>query len=159
MRLICDEVVEEMKQAYPTRSIRFEGTGDLRGVWDLDRIEQVISNLVGNAVVHGADPITLTSRAEADHVVTAVHNQGPPIPDAVIPTLFEPFTQAEQQQDGGRDGLGLGLYIASEIVRAHAGTLTVSSTASEGTTFAFILPRTVPRRARTTGAEPIVRFG
>jgi PAS domain S-box-containing protein len=158
MRLICNEVVEEMKQAHPTRSIRFEGTGDLRGEWDPDRIEQVISNLVGNAIKHGADPVTLTSRAEADHVVTAVHNQGLPILDAVIPTLFEPFTQAEQQLDGGRDGLGLGLYIASEIVRAHAGTLIVSSSPQEGTIFTFMLPRIVPRRARTTtGAGPVVQ--
>ena len=106
MRLICDEVVDEMKHAYPTRSIRFEGTGDLRADWDPDRIEQVISNLVGNAIKHGADPITLTSRPESDHVVTAVHNQGPPIPDAVIPTLFEPFTRAEQelQTTGGWAG-------------------------------------------------------
>jgi signal transduction histidine kinase len=159
MRLICNEVVEEMTQAYPTRSIRFEGTGDLRVEWDADRIEQVISNLLGNAIKHGADPVTLTSRAEADHVVTAIHNQGPPIPDAVIPTLFEPFTQAEQQLDGGRDGLGLGLYIASEIVRAHAGTLIVSSSPQAGTIFTFMLPRIVPRRARTTtGGEPVVQF-
>ena len=161
MRLICNDAVEEMKQAHPMRELRFEGVGDLRGEWDPDRIEQVLSNLVGNAVMHGEDPITVTSHREEDRVVTSVHNQGPPIPDALIPTLFEPFTRAEQDvqdQHGKHEGLGLGLYIASEIVRAHAGTLTVSSLAGEGTTFTFALPLSIPRRARTTtGEEPIVR--
>jgi PAS domain S-box-containing protein len=158
MRVICDEVVEEIKQAHPTRAISFKATGDLRGVWDPDRIEQVISNLLGNAVAHGADPIVVMSRAEDDHVVTAVHNQGPPIPDAVIPTLFEPFTRAEQEIGTRHEGLGLGLYIANEIVHAHGGALSVSSIAGQGTTFTFALPRNVPVRARTsTGEEPVVR--
>ncbi len=158
MRLICHDVTDELKLAHPDRSIRFKGIGDLRGEWDPDRIEQVISNLLGNAVMHGADPITLTSRGDGAHVVTAVHNRGPAIPDAVIPTLFEPFTAASPEVDGHR-GLGLGLYIASEIVRAHAGTLMLSSTEDEGTTFTFSLPRVVPRRARTTtGEEPIIQM-
>jgi PAS domain S-box-containing protein len=161
MRLICSDVVEETKQANPLRDLRFEGVGDLRGEWDPDRIEQVLSNLVGNAVMHGEGPITVTSHREQERVVTGVHNQGPPIPDVLVPTLFEPFTRAEQDIPGyhrRHEGLGLGLYIASEIVHAHAGTLTVSSLAGEGTTFTFTLPTSVPRRARTTtGEEPIVR--
>jgi PAS domain S-box-containing protein len=158
MRVICEEVVDEMKQAHADRSIRFEGIGDLRGQWDPDRIEQLISNLIGNAVMHGADPITLTIRGDGDRVVTNVNNRGPSIPDGAIQTLFEPFTRASQNTRDGHQGLGLGLYIASEIVRAHAGTLTVSSNASDGTTFTVILPRVVPRRHRTTtGEEPILR--
>lgn len=149
MRLICDDVLQEIKQVFPTRMITFEGTGDLRGEWDPDRLEQVLSNLLGNAVAHGVDPIVLTSHAEADHVVTAVHNRGLQIPDALLPTLFEPFTRATQDSTG-HGGLGLGLYIASEIVRGHGGTLAVSSSAGGETVFTFALPRTVPRRARTT---------
>ncbi len=159
LRLICDEVIEEIKQAHPTRVIRFEGTGDLQGEWDSDRIEQVISNLVGNAIEHGADPILLTSRAEADRVITAVQNQGSPIPDTVIPTLFEPFTSGAQDLQDRHDrheGLGLGLYIANEIVHAHGGTLAVSSVEGE-TIFTFTLPRSVPRRARATTSDvPVV---
>ncbi len=158
LRMICDEVVEEIKQVHLTRAIHFEGSGDLHGVWDPDRVEQVISNLVGNAVAHGADPIIVTSRAERDHVVTAVHNRGPAIADVLIPTLFEPFTRATQSSEDKHDrgeGLGLGLYIANEIVRAHGGTIDVSSV-EDDTTFTFTLPRTVPRARATTGEEPIV---
>ena len=156
--MICEEGVDEIKLVYATRTIQFSGIGDLRGEWDPNRIEQVVSNLVGNAVIHGADPIVVTSRGEDDVVVTSVHNEGPPIPDTLMPTLFEPFTKASQGvQADARQGLGLGLYIAHEIVRAHGGTLVVRSIAAEGTTFTFALPRLVPRRARTTtGEEPIV---
>ena len=158
MHRICTEVVEEIKQAHPSRSISFDGIGDLRGEWDPDRIEQVVSNLVGNAIVHGADPIVVTSRATEDAVVTTVHNQGPPIPEGVIPILFEPFTRAGHEVQHSDEGLGLGLYIANEIVHTHGGTLTVSSVAGKGTTFTFALPRSVPRRARTTtGEAPVVK--
>lgn len=160
LRVICEQGVEEIEQVYTTRTIRFSGIGDLRGEWDPDRIEQVVSNLIGNAVIHGADPVVVTSRGEHHVVTTSVHNEGPPIPEALIPTLFDPFTKVtadRQDRPDGRQGLGLGLYIAHEIVRAHGGTLVASSGAAEGTTFTFALPRRVPRRARaTTSEEPIV---
>jgi PAS domain S-box-containing protein len=160
MAVIASDVIEESKQAHPKRTFRFEGTGDLTGDWDPARIEQVISNLVGNAVVHGLDPVVVTSRPEGDHVITSVHNRGTPIPDALLPTLFEPFTRAaymtEEGQAASGVGLGLGLYISNEIVHAHGGTFSVSSSAHEGTTFTFALPRIVPRRARTTTDEQLV---
>ena len=121
MRLICAEVVDEIKQAHPSRTVSFEGNGDLRGEWDPDRVEQVVSNLVGNAIVHGADPIVVTSRAPEDGVVTTVHNLGPPIPETVIPTLFEPFTRAGQEVADGHEGLGLGLYIVTRLTQALGG--------------------------------------
>ena len=146
LRGICEEVVEEMKQAYPARTMSFEAVGDLRGEWDPDRVEQVLSNLLGNAVAHGVGPILVTSRAEGDEVVTTVHNQGPPIPAAMIPTLFEPFNSTARVpgKSGELQGLGLGLYIASEIVHAHGGTISVSSVQGEGTDFAIRWPRTHP---------------
>ena len=150
MRSICEEVVEEIRQAHPARSIRLEATGDLRGEWDPDRVEQVLSNLLGNAIAHGSDPVVVATRPTEDRVVTSVHNQGPPISEAMLPTLFEPFTRVDQDvpDRGGRhDGLGLGLYIAREIVQAHGGTLSVTSVADEGTRFTFALPRTVPAPA------------
>ena len=160
LRVICEDGVEEIKQVHATRAIQFSGVGDLRGEWDPDRIEQVISNLVGNAVIHGVGPVTVTSHGKDALVVTSVHNDGSPIPDTLLPTLFEPFTKATeemQEMRGGREGLGLGLFIAHEIVRAHGGTLVVASSAAGGTTFTFALPRRVPRRARTTtGETPIV---
>jgi PAS domain S-box-containing protein len=146
----CGEVVEELQQAYPDRAIRFEGVGDLRGEWDPDRIEQVVSNLVGNAVTHGIGPVHVTGRDDGDVVVTTVHNHGPAIPAAAIPTLFEPFTRHAEEADGARSqGLGLGLYIASEIVQAHGATISVASKEGEGTTFTIRWPRRVPSRPRT----------
>jgi len=147
LQALCHEVVEEMKQAHPDRAIRFEAAGDLRGEWDPDRVEQVVSNLVGNAVTHGIGSVRVTGRDDGDEVVTTVHNQGPSIPAAAIPILFEPFTRPAQEVDGARSqGLGLGLYIASEIVHAHGGTISVASTEGEGTTFTIRWPRSVPHR-------------
>lgn len=160
MRGICDDVIDEVRQAHRSREIRLHAAGDLRGEWDPDRLQQVVSNLLGNAVTHGEDPIVVTCRAEPDQVITAVSNRGRPIPDAVIPTLFEPYTRApDNTEDQPRQhrGLGLGLFIAHEIVRAHGGTLAVSSAQGEDTVFTFALPRIVPRRARTTTDQtPVV---
>jgi len=135
---ISREQANEMGQAFPGRAIRCEAMGDLSGEWDADRVEQLLSNLVGNAVKHGADPITLTARDAGDLVVVTVHNGGPPIPPATLPRLFEPF---QQGTPGASDGLGLGLYIAGEIVRAHRGTIEVRSSEDEGTTVTVTLPR------------------
>ncbi len=150
MATICKDVVDETRQAHPTRAIRFHACGDLTGEWDPDRIAQVMSNLVGNAVAHGLDPIVVSSHAEDEHVVTSIHNRGEPIPDALMSTLFEPFTRGAYLLGDGRatngGGLGLGLYIASEIAHAHGGSMTVSSNTEEGTTFTLALPRIVPLR-------------
>lgn len=115
----------------------------------------MVSNLIGNAVTHGTGPVCVTGRDEGDEVVTTVHNQGPPIPAAVIPTLFEPFTRPVQERPGARGkGLGLGLYIASEIVQAHGATISATSRAGEGTTFTIRWPRCVPRRRPRTTTQP-----
>lgn len=152
LHALCAEVVEEMQQANPDRTISFEAAGDLRGEWDPDRVEQVVSNLVGNAVTHGTGPVRVTARDEGDEVITTVHNLGRAIPAEAIPILFEPFTRPAQDAKGATsDGLGLGLYIASEIVQAHGGTISVASTEAAGTTFTIRWPRSAPRpRPRAT---------
>jgi len=148
LQAMCAAVVEEMQQAHPDRAICFEGSGDLRGEWDPDRVEQVVSNLVGNAVTHGIGPVRVTGRDDGDEVIMTVHNQGRAIPAVTIPILFEPFTRSAAEADGATSqGLGLGLYIASEIVHAHGAAISVTSTASEGTTFTIRWPRSVPRRS------------
>ncbi|HET7500336.1 MAG TPA: HAMP domain-containing sensor histidine kinase [Kofleriaceae bacterium] len=145
LRVVCDQIVEEIKQAHPDRAISFEPRGDLRGEWDPDRIEQAVSNLVSNAISHGTGPVRVISWEEGDEVVTTVHNRGRPVPAAVIPTLFEPFTRpAPEAGSAPPKGLGLGLYIASEIVRAHGGGIAVASSEREGTTFTMRWPRHVP---------------
>ena len=149
LRMLCGQVVDEMKQAHPTRVVSFVGLGDLRGEWDPDRVAQVLSNLIGNAIKHGADPTMVAGFEEGDDVVTTVHNPGPAIPAAAIPTLFEPFkmTRGDDRESPVQKGLGLGLHIVSEIVRAHGGTIAVSSAEGSGTTFTVRWPRRPPRRA------------
>lgn len=148
---ICNEVVAEMRQAHPDRDIGLELVAEIQCECDSDRIEQVLSNLLGNAVVHGADPIRVRVWAELDEIVMSVENQGNPIPAALLPKLFEPFSHGSRSSTSRGDvqGLGLGLYIVSEIVRAHAGTITVSSIPGAGTTFVVRYPRTsAGRQAR-----------
>jgi signal transduction histidine kinase len=104
----------------------------------------VMSNLLGNAVQYGdkAKPIVVTLGSTADEIVIAVRNaiRGGPIPAEVLPSLFAPYQQG-LREPASRNGLGLGLYIANEIVRAHHGTLSASSTAEHGTVFTVTIPR------------------
>ena len=134
--------VDEIKASRPDTVVNLDMGGDLRGEWDGPRLSQVLSNLLGNAVDHGSAvaPITVTARGDADEVVWSVHNQGVPIPEAEFQHIFNPMTtNAARARDG--DHLGLGLYIAEQIVKAHRGWFKVESTAARGTTFTVHLPR------------------
>jgi signal transduction histidine kinase len=106
---------------------------------------QVFSNLIENAVKHGsgASPVTVSQELEDDHVVFAIHNEGEPIAAADSLRIFNPMTRHSQfalAERGPRAGLGLGLFIAQEIVTAHGGTIKVTSSAASGTTFRVRLP-------------------
>jgi len=156
LRAICSDVVAEMKQAHPLRDLRCELDGDLSGECDADRIEQVLSNLIGNAITHGEDPVCVRVESDGDSLVMVVENRGAPIPEKLIPTLFEPFARASRTADaehgeGRNEGLGLGLYIVREIARAHGGSVAVTSTRAEGTRFTVRWPRSAEARARVTG--------
>lgn len=133
---ICRTEVEETRQAYPGRAISCTTSGHLVGDWDPDRLEQLLANLISNAVAHGADPIRVQAHGNGGHVTVSVHNQGPPIAAELLPLLFEPFRSRSHSE-----GLGLGLYIVSEIARAHGGSISVRSVEGEGTTFTITLPR------------------
>lgn len=135
--LLCLKVVDETKGAFPGRAIRFDTRGDLTGEWDANRLEQVVSNLLANAIHHGSDPIRIEAGEDGAFVVLTVENQGAPIPEALLGSLFEPFRRDEKDSKG----LGLGLYIVSEIVRAHGATISVRSTEAEGTAFTIRWPR------------------
>jgi PAS domain S-box-containing protein len=141
---IAQGVIDEFRDAQPDREVRLEVRGDPRGAWDPGRIAQAISNLVGNAVAYGAraTPVRVTIDSDSADATLKINNAGPPIPDALMPILFEPFRRGTQQR-ATRSGLGLGLYIVRQIVSAHRGTIGVTSTLDEGTTFVVTLPRAV----------------
>ena len=137
------KVVDELRIAHPARAIEVDCPA-LPGVWDPDRLEQVFSNLVGNALQYGSDgtPVTVKVSLERDTVIITVHNSGTPIPEAIRPKIFDPFRRGERDSRTAKTaGLGLGLYISREIVVAHGGQMRVDSSASDGTTFHVSLPR------------------
>jgi signal transduction histidine kinase len=142
LEALCEGLLSEFQVIHPDRKLEFHSEGDLRGKWDEGRIGQVLSNLVGNALQHGdpGKPIGVTARADARGVVLEVHNEGVPIPPALLANIFEPMVSHARQGEAMKTtSLGLGLHIAREVVLAHGGTLVVTSDL-EGTTFTVHLP-------------------
>jgi len=143
---LAKTLVEETKARFPEREILLTSAGDTDGDWDHARLGQVFSNLLGNAVEYSAagSPISVFLLGEANDVRLTVHNEGVPISRAALPTLFDSFVRAQESDVApqcGSTNLGLGLYIAKEIVLSHGGTITVTSSASEGTAFVAVLPK------------------
>lgn len=141
----CQQVIDELREVYPDRRVWCLSAGDVSGEWDAERVLQMLSNLVGNALVHGDpdEPVTVMLRGGEQAIEIEVRNAGAAIPETLRARLFEPMVQAAMSEPGasGRyPGVGLGLYIVREIVRAHGGTIDVRST-EEGTIFAISLPR------------------
>jgi len=140
LRQVCDEAMMEIRAGQPDAVVRLQAGGDLRGEWDPDRLAQIVSNLVGNAIQHGSGtPVTLTAQGDGDSVTLAVHNGGLPIPPDVLPFVFEPL--ARGRAEGASHSIGLGLFIARAIVSAHGGNIQVSSSVDAGTTFTVALPK------------------
>lgn len=143
---VCRQVVSELQSGHPDFQLKFEAIGDLKGEWDSDRLTQVVSNLAANALQYGSsvEPVKIIARDQGVDVVFEVHNGGIPIPDNALRTIFTPMARHQpggQSVDRNSRGLGLGLYIASEIVLSHGGTIGVTSTQEQGTTFKVTLPR------------------
>ncbi len=138
------QVLDELRRQHPQRSIEFLATGDARGEWDPDRIDQVIVNLVSNAIAYSPSdsPVKVHSRGEARAVRIEVHNCGPGIPAERLSNLFDPMTRGAGQMDTNTRSIGLGLFIVSSIVAGHGGQVTVSSSTESGTLFTVLLPRT-----------------
>ncbi|MEA5452163.1 sensor histidine kinase [Leptolyngbya sp. CCNP1308] len=146
---LCRKVFEGFCLAHPQRNLRFHPDGDLIGTWDAARLGQVVSNLMGNAIQHGAPegPIELSVTSGSSTVVLSVHNEGSPIPPEMLATVFDPLmchTTSETKAQRAPGSVGLGLYIVREVVVAHGGTVEVASTAQTGTTFTVYLPRSCP---------------
>jgi signal transduction histidine kinase len=140
LQQVCEEAMKEIRAGQPDAVLQLQVSGDLRGEWDADRLGQVVSNLVGNAMQHGnGTPITLTGQDQGNSVMLTVHNGGPPIPPEVLPHVFEPL--ARGRAEGASHSIGLGLFIARAIVSAHGGHIQVSSSTDTGTTFTIALPK------------------
>ncbi len=137
-------VVGELRASHPERLVLLEQQGDTLGEWDGDRLAQVVSNLVSNAVKYSPPDSAVTVRTVGgqEDVLLEVHNGGDPIPSEALPRLFQPLQRAADGGAGHEDrSVGLGLYIVEHIVRAHGGQVQVTSRPDAGTTFRVLLPR------------------
>jgi len=132
--------VAELRQAYPTRMLVHQANGAGGCAVDADRMAQLVGNLVSNAMVYGEtdSEVTVTTTANPEGCAVSVHNHGPEIPESLRQTLFQPMVQGTKAHSDR--SIGLGLYIVAEIARAHGGSVDVSSSEHEGTTFTVRVP-------------------
>jgi signal transduction histidine kinase len=135
----CEDAVEAVRAIHPNQQFEHRIAGDLHVQADCPRVQQVLTNLLTNAVHHG-DPratVLLTAAGEDDAVVVQVVNFGTPIPRDALDAIFDPMAQASAALSEPKrhqfTSMGLGLYLVREIVRGHDGTVTVQSTAESGT--------------------------
>jgi signal transduction histidine kinase len=142
---VCQSVVDELIAAHPEAEIIFTDSGTVTGQYDPSRMAQVFSNLIGNAVRHGhlQRPINVTLTGNGTTAYFCVQNYGAPIPPTALPTLFNPegrYSRYAEGEPGASSGLGLGLFIAAQIVEGHGGKIEVESTLEHGTIFRVTLP-------------------
>lgn len=137
---VCRQIIDEVEAIARGRQITFDCEVDGGGAWDEHRVLQAISNLTSNAIRHGTpgSPVRLRLTGDEQRVAVEVHNSGT-IPSEVLPRIFEPFRSGRHYASRG-EGLGLGLFIARAIARAHGGGLEVESS-GDSTMFRLVLPR------------------
>ena len=144
---VCEAALEEIRAGNPEQQFVQQMSGDLNLQADAARMQQTLSNLLGNAVQHGSrlSPVTLTAVGEVDAVVLKVSNLGDPIPPDALHAIFEPLVRAPNASSAvhehSKTSLGLGLFIVREIVLGHGGAITVESSIERGTVFTIRLPR------------------
>ena len=138
---LAQRAVDELRVTFPQASLAHRRAGDGLIALDADRLQQVIGNLVANAVAYGdcGQPITVTSHVGAGQALVSVHNHGPAIAPQAMGSLFQPMTRGTADSGEVRS-VGLGLFIVREIARAHGGEVRVASSADSGTTFSVLLP-------------------
>lgn len=135
--------IEEAQLAHPDRNILTTIHGDAHGHWDLDRLSQVVTNLVANAAKYAAPDSAIDIRCIGDleGVTFSVHNRGTAIDALALGRIFQPMQRATSQLENSVRSVGLGLFIVKHLVEAHGGRVSVSSSAEEGTTFGFWVPK------------------
>jgi signal transduction histidine kinase len=155
---LCAEEVEQQRAAHPGREIQFSTEGDLCGYWDGRRLQQVVRNLVTNAIAYGAEgePVRVQLSGEKASVSLVVANRGPAIDPMIADRLFDPLKRGDTRPgECGDEHLGIGLYIVREISVSHGGTVQVHSAGGE-TAFTVCLPRQSRQHAQegtTKGAK------
>jgi len=152
---LARKTTSEIVTANPSRVIELRHAEEtIPGDWDGGRIEQVLSNLLGNAVRHGSEstPVVVSLDVDADEARASVHNGGA-IPPELLPQLFDPFHTGKEKR-ARTEGLGLGLYIVQQIVVSHGGTVEVTSSEEAGTTFCVRLPRWAAPSTATPSRPP-----
>lgn len=139
--VITDEL-DQIRAAHPGRDVQLELSGDCRGTWDGSRLQQLLGNLVVNALKYGSQESAVQVRLSGDEpvVLLEVSNRGPAIEPAILEGIFDPLRRGHQDSPDSRGSLGLGLYIAREIAKAHGGEITARSD-EKATVFSVRLPR------------------
>jgi PAS domain S-box-containing protein len=142
---VVRQALDELRPLFAGRRIELAIEGDLVGAWDGERLGQVVSNLASNALKYSPAETNVEVRvyAEGDSVVMEIHNEGEPIPEERLPSVFEPLQRGVPGVDKTGRSVGLGLYIVNQLVRAHGGSVGVVSARGLGTTFTVRLPRFV----------------
>jgi signal transduction histidine kinase len=142
IRELAHQVFDEVLLTQPSRKGTIVHDGEADGMWDPDRLAQVIGNLLSNAFQHSppSSTVRLTTRGDREGVTIDVHNEGTPISPDDLARLFAPFERGTDASASGRS-IGLGLYISRQIIEAHAGRIDVRSVEGEGTRFTVWLPR------------------
>jgi signal transduction histidine kinase len=159
-----DAILAELENAFHVLAVqrqihfrveRHDGLPD-EVYWDLDRVNEVLGNLLSNAFKFTPHGGSVELRLEpVDHaVLMEVHDTGAGIPPEQLPHIFEKFYQADNQRSARASGAGLGLAIAKQIVEAHGGTISCESTPGVGTTFSIVLPVQVTRRTSMQRPQP-----
>lgn len=146
LHTVVRQVVEDATTTAPDRDVVVTTAGDGEGMWDLDRMSQVLANLVGNALKYSpaSSVVTVRSVAAGDGVTVSVHNLGAPIAPGALARIFQPMQRASAQLENRARSVGLGLFIVNHLVDAHHGRIAVESTAETGTTFSLWVPRQPP---------------
>lgn len=148
LKELAEQIVQEMRVQHPNRKLILNTAGQCNGNWDVSRLGQVFSNLIGNAIQYGAKeaPITISVEGSDGLSLISIHNQGTAIPKSQLSAIFDSFTRGRDSAKNNNSqstnaNLGLGLFITKEIIESHNGTIRVVSNEEEGTTFSIRLPR------------------
>jgi sigma-B regulation protein RsbU (phosphoserine phosphatase) len=143
LHTLVRQIVEDVGITHPGRDVRAISAGDGHGAWDVDRLGQVISNLVGNAIKYSPPASVIDVRCEGDAqgVTVTVRNDGEVLDEGTLARLFHPLQRGVSQRPDSARSVGLGLFIVKHLVEAHGGRVTVTSTRDTGTTFAFWVPK------------------